>query len=160
MAIPVVLKLAAQRLAGLRSEGAGTFDGRRVARISFTIDKATRLTLSIDNETGVGLEQVANDPVLGVDTTRWIYSGTQTVDGLVLPQRATVTRRGITILDIRITGARFDESAQLVDADFAVDPSYKPFELLLGAHHPPASTQTLFTRQAEFRASEKKTAAR
>src|SRR5262249_27007402 len=73
MALPVVLKLASQRLAGLRYEGTALFDGRRVSRISFNIDKGTRVTLSVDNETQrvVGLEQLANDPVLGVDTTRW-----------------------------------------------------------------------------------------
>lgn len=130
MAVPVLLKLASQRLTGLRHEGSGTVDGRRVARISFTIDKNTRLTLSIDNETNrvAGVEQLANDPLLGVDTTRWTYSGSQTVDGLVLPQRATVSRRGITILDIRIASAKFDDSASLTDADFALDPMYKPFE--------------------------------
>jgi glyoxylase-like metal-dependent hydrolase (beta-lactamase superfamily II) len=130
MAVPVLLKLASQRLAGLRHEGSDTVDGRRVARISFTVDKNTRLTLAIDNETGrvTGVEQLANDPLLGVDTTRWTYSGSQTADGLVLPQRATVSRRGIRILDIRITAAKFDESAALTDADFALDPMYKPFD--------------------------------
>jgi hypothetical protein len=130
MAVPVLLKLASQRLAGLRDEGKGTVDGRRTSRISFTVDKNTRVTLSIDQQTNrvVGLEQLANDPVLGVDTTRWTYFGTQTVEGLVLPQRATVNRRGITILDIRLTGAKFDDSAAIADADFAIDPSYKVFE--------------------------------
>ena len=130
MAVPVVLKLASQRLAGLRNEGSATLDGRRVARISFNIDKNTRLTLSIDNATNrvVALEQLANDPLLGVDTTRWAYLGSQSVDGLVLPQRATVTRRGITILDIRIMKAMFDDSAKVTDADFTIDPTYKPFE--------------------------------
>src|SRR5262249_31288795 len=130
MAPPLVLKLASQRLAGLRHEGAGTFNGKHVSRISFSIDKNTRLTLSIDQETQrvVGLEQLANDPLLGVDTTRWTYLGMQTADGLVLPQRATVSRRGIKILDIRITGAKFDESAQIGDADFAIDPAYEPFD--------------------------------
>jgi hypothetical protein len=130
MAVPVLLKLASQRMTGLRHEGMGTFDSRRVARISFTVDKNTRLTLSIDNETNrvAGVEQLANDPLIGLDTTRWTYSGTQTVDGLVLPQRAVVSRRGISILDIRITSAKFDDSAKIVDADFAIDPTYKPFE--------------------------------
>jgi glyoxylase-like metal-dependent hydrolase (beta-lactamase superfamily II) len=130
MAVPLVLKLASMRLAGLRSEGSATFEGRRVQRVSFNIDKNTRVTLSVDAATGrvAGLEQLAPDPLLGVDTTRWTYCGTQTVDGVVVPQRATVTRRGITVLDIRVTGARFDESAQVADADFAIDPMYKPFE--------------------------------
>jgi Metallo-beta-lactamase superfamily len=130
MAVPVVLKLASQRLAGLRHEGIATFDGRRVTRISFNIDKNTRATLSIDNESQrvVGFEQLANDPLLGVDTTRWTYIGSQTADGLTLPQRATVSRRGITILDIRVTAAKFDDNAKITDADFTVDPSFKPFE--------------------------------
>jgi glyoxylase-like metal-dependent hydrolase (beta-lactamase superfamily II) len=76
----------------------------------------------------VGLEQLANDPLLGVDTTRWTYIGNQTADGLILPLRATVSRRGITILDIRIKSAKFDDSAKLTDADFTLDPAFKPFE--------------------------------
>ncbi len=130
MTVPIVLKIASTRLTGLRSEGTGTVDGHRVQRISFNIDKNTRVTLSVDAETGrvAMLEQLAPDPLLGVDTTRWTYFGAQTVDGLVLPQRATVARRGITVLDIAITGARVDDAAQIADADFAIDPMYKPFE--------------------------------
>jgi hypothetical protein len=130
MAVPVLLKIASQRLAGLRHEGMTTVDGRRAARISFTLDKNTRVTLSVDHETNrvVALEQLANDPLTGVDTTRWTYSGSQTADELVLPQRATVTRRGITILDIRVKAARFDDNAKIVDGDFALDPAYKLFE--------------------------------
>jgi hypothetical protein len=127
MAIPVVLKLASQRLSGLRHEGMATFEGRRVARISFTLDKNTRVTLAIDAETNrvAGLEWLAPDPLVGVDTSRWIYSGTLAADGLVLPQRASVIRRGIRILDIRLVAARLGDSAQLSDADFALDPAYK-----------------------------------
>lgn len=130
MALPIVLKLASQRLAGLRNEGSGMVDGRRVTRISFNIDKGTRVTLAVDSETSrvVGLEQLANDPLLGVDTTRWTFLGTQSADGLILPQRAIVSRRGITILDIRLTGAKFDDNVKLTDADFTIDPAYKPFE--------------------------------
>jgi glyoxylase-like metal-dependent hydrolase (beta-lactamase superfamily II) len=130
MAVPVVLKLASQRMGGLRSEGSATVGGRSVQRISFNVDKNTRVTLSIDKDSGrvAGLEQLAADPLLGVDTTRWTYHGTQTVDGMVLPERATVARRGITILDIKITGAQFDDTAKVADADFAIDPKYQPFE--------------------------------
>lgn len=39
-----------------------------------------------------------------------------------------VGRRGINVLDIRITAAKFDENAKLADADFALDPMYKPFD--------------------------------
>jgi hypothetical protein len=130
MAVPVMLKVASQRLAGLRHEGMSTVGGKRAARISFTVDKNTRVTLSVDQESGqvLALEQLANDPLIGVDTTRWTYVGSQTVAGYVIPQRATVARRGITILDIRIKSARFDDEAKLVDADFALDPAYKVFE--------------------------------
>lgn len=46
----------------------------------------------------------------------------------MLPQRASVTRRGIRILDIKLARAQFDEAAKVEDADFAVDPKYPPFE--------------------------------
>lgn len=130
MTVPAVLKLAAQRLASLRSEGEGRIDGHAVQRISFNMDKATRVTLSVDRATGrvLALEQLAPDPLLGLDTTRYTYVGTQTIAGLVLPQRAVVTRRGITILDIAIGAARFDADAAISDADFAIDDTYKRFD--------------------------------
>ena len=69
--------------AALRDEGSGTFDGRAVRRIAFNVDKNTRVSLAIDNETHrvLGFEQLAPDALVGVDTTRWVYRGTPTVDG-------------------------------------------------------------------------------
>ncbi len=123
---PLLLKLATERLATLRDEGAAIFDGRAVRRISFNADKNTRITLSIDAESSrvVGLEQLAADPLLGLDTTRWSYVGMQKIDGLVLPESAQVQRRGITILKIRLARAEFDAAAKIGDADFAIDPRY------------------------------------
>ena len=50
--------------------------------------------------------------------------------------------------------AVFDWTAQWIQAN------QPKSEVLLGAHHPATAVQTLFTRQAEFRAAGKKTAAR
>jgi glyoxylase-like metal-dependent hydrolase (beta-lactamase superfamily II) len=124
------LKLASTRLATLRHEGTATLDGRRVARISFNADKNIRVTLAVDAETGrvAAMEQLAPDPLLGLDTTRWTFHGTQTIDALVLPQRASVFRRGIEVLDIRIVSVQFDDAARVGDADFTADPKYQPFE--------------------------------
>lgn len=78
MAPLLLLKLAAQRLATPRHEGTATVEGRRVTCISFNADKSTRVTLAIDaeNHRMTGLEQLAADPLLGLDTTRWIFTGT------------------------------------------------------------------------------------
>jgi glyoxylase-like metal-dependent hydrolase (beta-lactamase superfamily II) len=124
---PLLLKLASQRLATVRDEGSTTIDGRSARRLAFNADKATRVTLSIDAETGrvLATEQLAPDPVLGIDTGRWLYAGTQTVDGLVLPQRATLMRRGGAVIEAKLVSAAFDGAAKLADADFALDPRFK-----------------------------------
>lgn len=130
MLIPLVLKLATMRMATLRDEGGATFDGRAVRRISFNVDKNTRVTLAIDVETHrvAGLEQLAPDPLLGIDTTRWTYVGMRTVDGLVLPESVIVRRRGIEILKIRLAGAEFDAAAKLADEEFKIERRFAPLE--------------------------------
>jgi hypothetical protein len=123
---PVLLKLASQRLGTLRDEGGGTFEGRAVRRIAFNTDKNTRVSLAIDAETHrvLGFEQLAADPLTGVDTARWVYRGTQTVDGLVLPQGATVFRRGLPFLELKLLSVVYDDAAKLADAEFDLDPKF------------------------------------
>jgi len=123
---PLLLKLATQRLATLRDEGSASFDGRAARRISFNIDKNTRVTLAVDASTHrvLGLEQLAADPLLGVDTTRWTYAGTRNIDGLTLPESAQVQRRGIAILKVRLAKADFDAAAKVTDDDFKLDPRF------------------------------------
>ena len=123
---PVLLKLATLRMASLRDEGASTLDGKPVRRLAFNADKNTRVTLLVDPDSArlVGMEQLANDPLLSLDTARWIYHGAQEVGGLTIPQRASVFRRGVKIIDIDVKNARFDADAKLTDADFALDPAY------------------------------------
>jgi glyoxylase-like metal-dependent hydrolase (beta-lactamase superfamily II) len=123
---PVLLKLATQRMASIRDEGAGTLEGKAVRRLAFNADKNTRVTLLIDAETArlLGMEQLANDPLIGLDTSRWIYHGSQDAGGLAVPQRASVFRRGKKIIDIYLKSVQFDADAKLTDADFALDPAY------------------------------------
>jgi glyoxylase-like metal-dependent hydrolase (beta-lactamase superfamily II) len=71
-----------------------------------------------------GLEQLVGDPLVGVTTTRWIYAGTQQVDGLLLPHSATVQRRGVEFISVRLLDARFDEAAKLAESEFALDPRF------------------------------------
>jgi glyoxylase-like metal-dependent hydrolase (beta-lactamase superfamily II) len=120
---PILLKLASQRLGTLRDEGPGTHDGKPVQRLGFNLDKNTRVTLLIDAESArvVGLEQLLPDPLTGTDIARWTYSGTQEVSGLIVPQSATVQRRGHRFLDIQYRSVAFDADAKLEDADFAVE---------------------------------------
>jgi glyoxylase-like metal-dependent hydrolase (beta-lactamase superfamily II) len=130
MATPMLLKLATQRLATLRDEGMATTDGRAVHRISFSADKNTRVTLSIDEKTGrvAALEQLAPDPLLGVDTTRWTFSGGKVVDGLMIPEAAIIQRRGIEIIKIRLAKAELDAAAGISDDEFKIDPRFVPTE--------------------------------
>ena len=126
---PVLLKLAAQRLATLRDEGSGSFEGRAVRRIAFNVDKNTRLSLAIDTETHrvLGFEQLAADALAGVDTVRWVYRGSQTVDGLVLPEAATIFRRNGAFLDVKLVSIAYGDAARLVDADFDLDATFVAF---------------------------------
>lgn len=121
---PLLLKLATQRMASVRDEGSGVLGERAVRRLGFNADKNTRVTLLLDPATHrvLGLEQLAGDPLVGVTTTRWIYSGEQQVDGLLLPRRASVQRRGIEFINVTLLEARFDASAKVTDEDFALDP--------------------------------------
>ena len=64
----------------------------------------------------------------GIDTTRWTFSGSRTAEGLVVPERGRVSRRGTTILDIKLASAAFDDNAKLSDADFEIDAKYALFE--------------------------------
>lgn len=121
---PLLLKVATQRMASVRDEGSGQLGERPVRRLGFNADKNTRVTLLIDAATHrvLGLEQLAGDPLAGVTTTRWVYADDQHVDGLLLPRRASVQRRGIEFINVTLLDARFDASAQVNDEDFAVDP--------------------------------------
>jgi hypothetical protein len=123
---PVLLKLASQRLGTLRDEGSGSFEGRAVRRIAFNTDKNTRVSLAIDAETHrvLGFEQLAPDALTGVDTARWVFRGTQTVDGLVLPQGVTVFRRGLPFLELKLVSVVYDDAAKLADAEFDLDPKF------------------------------------
>ena len=123
---PLVLKLAMQRMATVRDEGDGVVNGRAVRRLGFNMDKNTRTTLLIDAQSHrlVGLEQLAADPLAGVTTTRWLYSGEQSFDGFALPQRAAVLRRGKPFITVRLLDARLDDNAKIVDSDFALDPRF------------------------------------
>ena len=117
---PVLLKLAAQRLATLRDEGSGSFEGRAVRRIAFNLDKNTRLSLAIDADSHrvLGFEQLAPDALAGIDTARWVYRGSQTVDGLVVPQGATIFRRGAPFFDLKLVSIAYDDAAKLADGEF------------------------------------------
>ena len=126
---PVLLKLAAQRLATLRDEGSGSFEGRAVRRIAFNLDKNTRVSLAIDTDSHrvLGFEQLAPDALAGIDTARWVYRGSQTVDGLVVPQGATIFRRGAPFFDLTLVSIAYDDAAKLADGEFDLDAKYVAF---------------------------------
>jgi hypothetical protein len=111
-------------------EGREQTDGRAVHRISFGADKNTRVTLSIDERTGraAALDQLAPDPLIGVDTARWTFSGGKVVDGLIIPEAAIIRRRGIEIIKIRLAKSELDASAGISDDEFRIDPRFVPTE--------------------------------